>query len=198
MHFQFYNVTIEHSANILSFSIMRSVSLRWNFQHTAYLSAVFILLEDALTAEGHRVYFRSLYIAHRDTQSGLRFCSFSLLSAVKCWTFVPIRMNISPGMRVAARRHESFPRYHRRALLQNATRARRPCKKVPLGVYSTSRVAANGRCYTGRDTVTGELRGEKQVATGSFFTPGYSTHPPTQSKSLTLYSRNFITKSLLI
>lgn len=85
------------------------------------------------------------FIVHTETRNpDFAFALFS--SAVKCWTFAPIRMNISPRMRVAVRRHKSFLRYHRRSLLQNVTR--RPCKKVPLGVYSILRV---GRCYTRRE-----------------------------------------------
>lgn len=104
------------------------------------------------------------------------FARFSS-SAVKCWTFAPIRMNISPrDARCRARRHKSFLYLCYVALLQDVIR--RLCKKVSLAtVHSTPRVAANGRCYTvsRMDTVTGKLRVEKRAATqDSFFMLEYS------------------------
>lgn len=161
MHFQFCDVTetIEHSANILSSSIMRSVSSRWNFQHTAYLSAVFILLEDALAAVGHRVYFRSLY----STQRHAIRISLLLFFSCRRSSVEPSRLSAWIFHRECALPREGINLFCATtvALFCKTRLARRPCKKVPLGVYSTSHVAANGRCYTGRDTVTGELRVEK-------------------------------------
>lgn len=93
--------------------------------------------------------------------------SFALFpsSAVKCWTFAPIRMNISPrDARCRARRHKSFLHHCCVALLRNVIR--RLCKKSAT-VYSTPRVATNGQCYTvsRMDTVTGKLWVEKRAAT---------------------------------
>jgi len=138
--------TTEHSAYILSFSVMRSVSSRWNFQRIAYLSAVSILLEDTLAAVGHRVYFRSLYSTQKHAiQTSLLLFFPRRRSSVEP---SPIRMNISPGMRVAARRHKSFLRATTVALFCR-TRPGGRAKKCHSACIRHHR--CRERCYTGRE-----------------------------------------------
>jgi len=70
-------------------------------------------------------------------------------------------MNISPGMRVAARRHKSFLRATTVALFCRTRPGGRAKKSATRRAFDTT-VAANG-VTRGENTVTRELRVEKRV-----------------------------------
>jgi len=158
---------------------------------SAYLSAVSILLEDTLAAVGHRVYFRSLYSTqkHAIRTSLLLFFPRRRSSVEPS----PIRMNISPGMRVAARRHKSFLRATTVALFCR-TRPGGRAKKYHSACIRHHR--CRERYYTGREYCNPRVTSGKTGRDSSLLrdiprtSPSKLTH--TRSKSCTLCPRNFV------
>jgi len=148
--------TTEHFAYILSFSVMRSVSLRWNFQRISLRG--FHPFGGHVGRRGTPSIF-SFIVQHTETRNP--DFSFALFpsSTVKCWTFAyPHEFH-----RECALPREGINLFC--ALPPSRSSAERDLEAVQKSTtrraFDTT-VAANG-VTRGENTVTRELREEKRV-----------------------------------
>lgn len=199
MHFWFCRVTGNYRTFRKHFIILHHAVRFFTLEFPAHRISLrgFTLLEDALAAAGHRVYFRSLYTQRHAIRTSL------LPFFPRRWSSVePSRLSAWIFHRECALPREGINLFC--ALTTVAlfcrTRPGGRAKKVLLGVHSTPRVAANERCYTWRGHCNRRVTSEKTGRDRILLHPGVlcALHPLTRSKSRTLYPRGSIILAPLI